>query len=63
MACEVNNKEVNSQCTELLVRPTYLGNAECTLNFLNTKHYTVYTLQYTVYTIDYIIYTLYSIQS
>ena len=24
MACEVNNKEINSQCDELLVRPTYL---------------------------------------
>ena len=23
MACEVNNKEINSQCAELLVRPTY----------------------------------------
>ena len=22
MACEVNNKEINSQCAELLVRPT-----------------------------------------
>ena len=25
MACEVNNKEVNSQCAELLVRPTYIS--------------------------------------
>ena len=25
MACEVNNKEINSQCAELLVRPTYIG--------------------------------------
>ena len=24
MACEVNNKEINSQCAELLVRPKYL---------------------------------------
>ena len=24
MACEVNNKEINSQCAELLVRPTYI---------------------------------------
>ena len=24
MACEVNNKEINSQCAELLVRPTYM---------------------------------------
>ena len=24
MACEVNNKEIKSQCAELLVRPTYL---------------------------------------
>ena len=23
MSCEVNNKEINSQCAELLVRPTY----------------------------------------
>ena len=23
MACEVNNKEINSQCAELLVQPTY----------------------------------------
>ena len=23
MACEVNNKEINSQCAELSVRPTY----------------------------------------
>ena len=23
MACEVKNKEINSQCAELLVRPTY----------------------------------------
>ena len=23
MACEVRNKEVNSQCAEILVRPTY----------------------------------------
>ena len=23
MACEVNNKEINSQCAELLLRPTY----------------------------------------
>ena len=26
MACEVNNKEINSQCAELLVRPTYIHN-------------------------------------
>ena len=25
MACEVNNKEINSQCAELLVRPTYIS--------------------------------------
>ena len=25
MACEVNNKEINSQCAELLVRPTYIA--------------------------------------
>ena len=24
MACEVNNKEINSQCAELLVRPSYI---------------------------------------
>ena len=24
MACEENNKEINSQCAELLVRPTYI---------------------------------------
>ena len=24
MVCEVNNKEINSQCAELLVRPTYI---------------------------------------
>ena len=24
MACEVNNIEINSQCAELLVRPTYI---------------------------------------
>ena len=24
MACEVNNKEINSQCAELLVGPTYI---------------------------------------
>ena len=24
MACEVNNKDINSQCAELLVRPTYI---------------------------------------
>ena len=24
MACEVNNKEIDSQCAELLVRPTYI---------------------------------------
>ena len=24
MACEVNNIEINNQCTELLVRPTYI---------------------------------------
>ena len=24
MACEVNNKEINSQCGELLVQPTYI---------------------------------------
>ena len=24
MACEVRNKEINSQCAELLVRPLYL---------------------------------------
>ena len=23
MACEVNNKEINSECAEILVRPTY----------------------------------------
>ena len=23
MACEVNDKEINSQCAELLVRPSY----------------------------------------
>ena len=27
MACEVNNKEINSQCAELLVRHTY--NVHC----------------------------------
>ena len=26
LACEVNNKEINSQCAELLVRPTYIQN-------------------------------------
>ena len=31
MACEVNNKEINSQCAELLVRPTYIHNVQCTL--------------------------------
>ena len=25
MACEVNNKEIYSQCAELLVRPTYFN--------------------------------------
>ena len=25
MACEVNNKEINSQCAELLVRPMYIA--------------------------------------
>ena len=25
MACELNNKEINSQCAELLVRPTYIS--------------------------------------
>ena len=25
MACEVNNKEINSQCAELLVRPSYIS--------------------------------------
>ena len=24
MACEVNNKEINSQCAQLLVRPNYI---------------------------------------
>ena len=24
MTCEVHNKEINSQCAELLVRPTYI---------------------------------------
>ena len=24
MVCEVNNKEINSHCAELLVRPTYI---------------------------------------
>ena len=24
MACEVNNKEISSQCAELLVRPLYI---------------------------------------
>ena len=30
MACEVNNKEINSQCAELLVRPTYI--IQCTMH-------------------------------
>ena len=25
MTCEVRNKEINSQCAELLVRPLYIG--------------------------------------
>ena len=33
MACEVNNKEINSQCAELLVRPSYIVYyVHCTLN-------------------------------
>ena len=32
MACEVNNKEINSQCAELLVRPTYIMHFNLHLN-------------------------------
>ena len=34
MACEVNNKEINSQCAELLVRSTY---------FVQSKYKYIYT--------------------
>ena len=33
MTCEVHNKEINSQCAELLVRPLY--NVQCTLYSLH----------------------------
>ena len=31
MAREVNNQEINSQCAELLLRPTYKGNTWCNI--------------------------------
>ena len=40
MACEVNNKEINSQCAELLVRPTYI------LLYILYKHFTAIKLRY-----------------
>ena len=36
MTCEVNNKEINSQCAELLVRPLY--NVQCTLYSLHYEY-------------------------
>ena len=30
MTCEVHNKEINSQCAELLVRPLFVGNINVT---------------------------------
>ena len=36
MACEVNNKEINSQCAELLVRPTYIHHVK--MNHRSKKH-------------------------
>ena len=29
MTCEVRNKEINSQCAELLVRPLYIVYCKC----------------------------------
>ena len=40
MACEVHNKEINSQCAELLVRPTYI--VYCSLYTLHTVLYADY---------------------
>ena len=39
MACEVNNKEINSQCAELLVRPTYNELRMYNIFHLNVSRY------------------------
>ena len=38
MACEVNNKKINSQCAELLVRPTYNIHDTCKNSLLFIFH-------------------------
>ena len=48
MAYEVNNKEINSQCAELLVRPTYNYNVYCT-NVHCTLFIYIMNVAYTMY--------------
>ena len=52
MACEVNSKEINSQCAELLGRPTYIPfifvlvvimyNVHCTLHIVHCAVHIMY---------------------
>ena len=48
MTCEVHNKEINSQCAELLVRPLYYTTAQYYSNtlylFINIDIFTCYSI-------------------
>ena len=37
MTCEVHNKEINSQCAELLVRPLYILTVYSTIQLYYTE--------------------------
>ena len=49
MTCEVRNKEINSQCAELLVRPLYI--AQRTLNCVHCSVFPVHCIMYIVHCI------------
>ena len=49
MTCEVNNKEINSQCAELLVRPLYVSVVDHVLGILYLGHFVVSLSPYLSY--------------
>ena len=51
MACDVNNKEISSQCAELLVRPTY-NTIQCSKNKQQTSN-TAFLILFYIYTVKF----------
>ena len=45
MTCEVRNKEINSQCTELLVRPLYFKISICKVEVMNIFYLVILKLR------------------